>query len=87
MLWPLVLSSSRSVVAPKLTRGHGQHATAPAPPHPFQQLPQELIDQIIDKLCKNIPTLKSCSLTCRRWLPRSSAHLFASYAIPPLPND
>lgn len=42
-------------------------------------LPQELIDAIIDHVSEDFgskPTLHSCSLTCKAWLPRSSFHLF-----------
>ncbi|KAG7446162.1 uncharacterized protein BT62DRAFT_156250 [Guyanagaster necrorhizus] len=39
-------------------------------------LPQELIDHIIDTLPSDIPTLRSCSLVCRSFLPRAREHLF-----------
>jgi hypothetical protein len=46
-------------------------------------LPQELVDIVIDEVAtwwhepsNRTATLKSCSLTCRSWLARSSAHLF-----------
>ncbi|GJE95334.1 F-box protein [Phanerochaete sordida] len=50
----------------------------PARQNPMQALPQELVEFILDALRNDTRTLKSCSLTCRRWLPRSSMHLFAS---------
>ncbi|PBK65612.1 hypothetical protein ARMSODRAFT_430420 [Armillaria solidipes] len=39
-------------------------------------LPQELVDYIIDILTYDIPTLRSCSLVCRSFLPRSRELLF-----------
>ncbi|KAE9402310.1 hypothetical protein BT96DRAFT_558758 [Gymnopus androsaceus JB14] len=44
-------------------------------------LPQELIDHIID-LQEDIPVLKSCSLIGRRWLPRAQEHIFHSLSLP-----
>lgn len=43
-----------------------------------RQLPQELVDYIIDQvsLANDIVTLKHATLTCKSWLPRSSQHLF-----------
>lgn len=47
-------------------------------------LPQEVLDQIIDNLSSDRPALKNCTLTARRWLPRSSIYLFASCVSPVL---
>ncbi|KAK0448061.1 hypothetical protein EV421DRAFT_110620 [Armillaria borealis] len=46
-------------------------------------LPQELIDYIIDILTSEIPTLRSCSLVCRSFLPRTREHLFREVNIGP----
>ncbi|GJE95098.1 hypothetical protein PsYK624_112780 [Phanerochaete sordida] len=46
-------------------------------PCSIDEVPQEILDIIIDALWADITTLKCCSLTCRRWLPRSSKALFA----------
>ena len=40
-------------------------------------LPQELCDNIIDELCDQPDTLKSCSLVSRSWTLRSQKHLFS----------
>ncbi|KAK0499174.1 hypothetical protein EDD18DRAFT_64795 [Armillaria luteobubalina] len=41
-------------------------------------LPQEIIDAIIDELKDYKYDLKSCSLTCRSFVPQTRIHLFAS---------
>ncbi|SJL13251.1 uncharacterized protein ARMOST_16690 [Armillaria ostoyae] len=41
-------------------------------------LPQEIIDVIIDKLKDYKHDLKSCSLTCRSFVPQTRVHLFTS---------
>lgn len=46
-------------------------------------LPQELIDRIIDDLRHDPPSLKSCSLVAQSWTPRSRQHLFATVVIWP----
>ncbi|GJE95082.1 hypothetical protein PsYK624_112620 [Phanerochaete sordida] len=46
----------------------------------IERLPQELVDKVIDELKAERAALKGCSLTCRRWLARSSKHLFTSVA-------
>ncbi|KAI3622584.1 hypothetical protein WG66_016006 [Moniliophthora roreri] len=46
------------------------------------RLPPELFDQIVDELEDSLSDLKSCSLVCRDWLPRSRHHLFHSLSIP-----
>ncbi|KAK7456426.1 hypothetical protein VKT23_010674 [Stygiomarasmius scandens] len=43
---------------------------------------QELIDCIIDELQNSVQDLKSCSLVCYRWLPRTRKHLFSSLSLP-----
>lgn len=40
------------------------------------QLPQELIDHIIDHLHRDVGTLKQCSLVCKAWVPSSTLHIF-----------
>ncbi|EKM53884.1 uncharacterized protein PHACADRAFT_257364 [Phanerochaete carnosa HHB-10118-sp] len=49
------------------------------------RLPPELIDLVIDELQHDIVSLRSCSLVCKSWLPRSSTHLFSSLYISSLP--
>ena len=44
-------------------------------------LPQELVDQIIDFLHDDHPTLQSCTLVARAWLPSSRLHLFTNITI------
>ncbi|KAK7439788.1 hypothetical protein VKT23_017363 [Stygiomarasmius scandens] len=47
------------------------------------ELPQELIDIIIDYAAQtSVPTLKSCSLVCHAWLPRARAHIFREISLP-----
>ncbi|KAF7365543.1 hypothetical protein MVEN_00427600 [Mycena venus] len=40
------------------------------------QLPQELIEVIIDHLADDSTSLKACSLVCRAWVCRSRRHLY-----------
>ncbi len=40
-------------------------------------MPPEIEERVIDELRYNVNTLRQCSLTCSRWLPRSRHHLFA----------
>ena len=40
------------------------------------QLPQELVEDIVDRLSDDRPTLEICSLVATTWLPRSKAHIF-----------
>jgi hypothetical protein len=47
----------------------------------FLELPQELVDEIIDHLHDDIPTLAACSLTCRSLLHRSRVHKLAHITI------
>ena len=58
-----------------------QRAAVAAAACPAGRLPQELIDQIIDQLYVDKESLKSCSLTCKSWLLRSSQLLFGSYTV------
>ena len=52
-------------------------------------IPLELVDCMLDAILSNYPslsaserdTLQSCSLVCRSWLPRSSAHLLRAIKI------
>ncbi|KAJ7586365.1 hypothetical protein C8J56DRAFT_944451 [Mycena floridula] len=52
---------------------------------PVHSLPQELVDHIIDHLHGD-PSLLSCSLVCRAWLPSSRLHLFAKICLQ-VPRD
>ena len=45
------------------------------------QIPQELIDRIIDCLSKDHPTLEACSLVATTWVERSRHHLFNSISL------
>jgi len=40
------------------------------------QLPQELVEDVVDCLSNDRPVLESCSLVATTWLPRSRHHLF-----------
>ncbi|KAJ3996309.1 hypothetical protein F5050DRAFT_132940 [Lentinula boryana] len=46
-------------------------------------LPNELHELIIDELSYSFPELKSCSLVCKAWLPRSRYHLYRVARIGP----
>jgi len=46
-------------------------------------LPQELIDSIIDYCHDDPPTLKTCALVCKAWLPSSRSHIFQSISLRP----
>ena len=45
------------------------------------QLPQELVEDIVDCLSHDRPTLEACSLVAKTWLPRSRHHLFGSVSL------
>lgn len=45
-------------------------------------LPQEVTDIILDLLSGDRTALKQCSLVCRAWVPRSTAHLFSIFYWP-----
>jgi len=40
------------------------------------QLPQELVEDVVDCLSDDRPALEACSLVAKTWLPRSRHHLF-----------
>ncbi|TDL26661.1 hypothetical protein BD410DRAFT_836514 [Rickenella mellea] len=44
----------------------------------MRKLSAELTDIIIDYLCDDRPSLRSCSLVCRSWLPSSRFHLIST---------
>jgi len=48
---------------------------------PSPSMPLELWEQIIDCLSDDKTTLKSCSLTCQSWLPRTRYHTFSRVSI------
>ncbi|KAJ6579792.1 hypothetical protein B0H10DRAFT_906845 [Mycena sp. CBHHK59/15] len=51
------------------------------------RLPQELLDYIIEKLWTDLPTLSSCALVCRAFLPSSQAQFFSVIKLlPPTPS-
>ncbi|KAF8478336.1 hypothetical protein JB92DRAFT_3280461 [Gautieria morchelliformis] len=39
-------------------------------------LPGEMIDQVIDHLHDDPPSLRACCLTCRAWAPSARFHIF-----------
>ncbi|KAK0189266.1 hypothetical protein F5146DRAFT_704813 [Armillaria mellea] len=47
----------------------------------FADFPQEIVDAIIDTLCDDTSSLTTCSLVCRRFLPRAQVHLFSTVAL------
>jgi len=51
--------------------------TQPGPP----DIPQELIDEIIDHCSGDKRTLKACSLTSRAWVHRTRKHLFSKLTL------
>jgi hypothetical protein len=48
------------------------------------RLPPELIDAIINLLCDDGGTLRTCALVCRSWIPASRHHLFSQIRITPM---
>ena len=46
-----------------------------------RQLPPEIVEYIVDCLCNDVATLRSCTLTCRTVHIRSRHHLFYSIGI------
>jgi len=48
---------------------------------PIPQLPQELVDHIIDHLHDDPVTLNSCALVCHTWLPTSRLHIFSKISL------
>ncbi|KAK0199667.1 hypothetical protein DFS33DRAFT_1387977 [Desarmillaria ectypa] len=49
-------------------------------PNPFS-LPPEVLDQIIDYNYDDVPTLRSCALVCRLFLPSCRVHLFSEVVL------
>ncbi|KAJ3995814.1 hypothetical protein F5050DRAFT_1808306 [Lentinula boryana] len=49
----------------------------------MSDLPQEVIDRIIDELSNSIEDLRNLSLVCRPWLRRARYHLFRSITLGP----
>ncbi|KAJ7906288.1 hypothetical protein B0H13DRAFT_716833 [Mycena leptocephala] len=47
------------------------------------EFPQELIDEILDHLADDFRSLKTCSLVCRAWVPRSRSYLFETCTLVP----
>ncbi|KAJ7088613.1 hypothetical protein C8R44DRAFT_991042 [Mycena epipterygia] len=46
-------------------------------------LPQELVEEIIDHLSGDTTALKATSLVCHAWMPRSRSHLFGTCTLGP----
>ncbi len=46
-------------------------------------IPQELVVAIIDELCDDTPSLRSCSLVSSKFLPLAHRHLFSSFKYVP----
>ena len=44
----------------------------------LSEIPQEIIDEVIDRCSADKETLKACSLTSRAWVYRTRKHLFAT---------
>ncbi|KAI0747261.1 hypothetical protein C8Q80DRAFT_1079688, partial [Daedaleopsis nitida] len=44
-------------------------------------VPTEVAELVVDELCDDYRALRSCTLTCQAWLPRSRAHLFRTVRI------
>ncbi|KAI0696139.1 hypothetical protein C8T65DRAFT_537129, partial [Cerioporus squamosus] len=44
-------------------------------------LPLEVEENVIDQLSRDVESLRSCSLTCRGWLPRARYNLVASICV------
>ncbi|EMD34519.1 hypothetical protein CERSUDRAFT_125622, partial [Gelatoporia subvermispora B] len=54
----------------------------PMQPSPHSaRLPPEVVDHIIDFLVDDRNALRSCSLTCRSWLPRARHHTFRTMRV------
>jgi hypothetical protein len=49
----------------------------------ISDLPQELIDKIVDYFCDNIQVLVTLSVVCKAWLPRTRYHLFNYVSVLP----
>lgn len=48
---------------------------------PWQSLPQELVDHIIDCLHDDNDSLRACATVCKTWLPRSRVYLHRSLSL------
>lgn len=48
-----------------------------------RELPQELVDIVIDQLHDNPAALRRCSLVCKAWEPSTTLHLFSCWSWPP----
>ncbi|KAK0207163.1 hypothetical protein DFS33DRAFT_648285 [Desarmillaria ectypa] len=99
-MWVLVLSGldhwarPSELVTPICIRLHSGIIN-----HPFRlaimqpSLPQELLDEIIDRIQDDILTLRACSLAARSFVPSSRKHLYSHVIIfqagvdAPLPNS
>ncbi|THH22133.1 hypothetical protein EUX98_g8241 [Antrodiella citrinella] len=62
---------------------HEHHERSRGPPPP--QLPQELVDLVIDQIAHDddVRTLQSCALAAASWLPRCRGHLFSTVYLHP----
>lgn len=61
-----------------LSSSHYHHTKHPTM---FLDLPQELLDAIVDQASSNLDTIRACSLACSRLTGRSQAHLFSSVTL------
>ncbi|KAF8883927.1 hypothetical protein CPB85DRAFT_391969 [Mucidula mucida] len=50
---------------------------------PGSELPQELVDIVINELQNDAAALRACSLVCRSWVPTSQQHLFRYISLAP----
>ncbi|KAJ6588072.1 hypothetical protein B0H19DRAFT_900559, partial [Mycena capillaripes] len=51
------------------------------------ELPQELVDMVVDNLHDDIPSLESCSLAARTFLASTRTHIFNKIEIKPPPDS
>ncbi|KAF7350527.1 hypothetical protein MVEN_01358300 [Mycena venus] len=47
------------------------------------QLPPELIEEVLGHLAEDPGTLRTCSLVCRAWVPRTRSYLFETWKLTP----
>ena len=60
----------------------------PFPPSTARvQIPREIHDEIIGSLHDDHPTLRTCALVCRAWLPRVRHYLFRTVVLDPSPHS
>ena len=71
-----------SGVARKHLQAIETHRTCRTTTTIMPELPQELIDRIIDHV-DDTTSLKACSLVCSQWSPRSRKHLFVQVEFTP----